>query len=126
VPTVLISGDRAAVREAEAQVPGIRGVVVKEGISRIAANSVHPEVSRQMIREGVQEALARRDEIQPLRVQTPVRLEFDAYFSVQADAMALVPTVERLGDRTVAFESPDPVTAYRTFVATYYLHRAFG
>src|SRR5262249_34282787 len=104
----------------------IRGIIVKEGISRIAANSVHPEVARQLIREGVQEALARREEIAPLRLRTPIRIEEDLYFSVQADAISLIPTVERLGDRTIAFEALDAVTAYRTFLVTAYLNRVFA
>ena len=60
VPTVAITGDRAAIREAEPQVPGIRGIVVKEGISRIAGASVHPEEARRRIKEGIREALGRR------------------------------------------------------------------
>jgi D-amino peptidase len=126
VPTVAITGDRAAIREAEPQVPGIRGIVVKEGISRIAGASLHPEEARRRIKAGVREALGRRGDIAPLRVKTPLRFEIDAYFSVQADAMALCPTVERLGDRTIAFTSPDAVTAYHTFLATNYLNRQFA
>jgi len=35
----------------------------------------------------------------------------------------LIPTTERLGDRTLAFSAPDPLTAYRTFLTTYYISR---
>ena len=126
VPTVLITGDTAAIKEGKEQVPGIHGVVVKEGISRVAADSVHPERARELIREGARAALAARGSIAPLVVSSPVRFEFETYFSPQADAIALMPTVERLGDRTVAFTAADPVTAYRNFVASYYINRAFA
>jgi len=39
---------------------------------------------------------------------------------------ALIPTTERLGDRTLAFTSPDALSAYRTFLATYYISQGLA
>ena len=125
VPTILVTGDDAALRDADGILGEGRyvGVSTKRGISRLGAASVHPDVARERIRAGAGEALRRRREFAPYRVDTPIRLELDLYYSPQADVAALIPTVERLGDRTIAFAAPDPLSAYRTFLATYYIIR---
>jgi D-amino peptidase len=123
VPVALVTGDDAAVRDAESCLPPHVGVSVKRGVSRLGGESLHPEVAREKIRDGARQAIERLAEFQPLRVTTPVNIEIDLYYSPQADVAALIPTVERTGDRTVRFESPDALTAYRTFLATYYIIR---
>ncbi len=83
--------------------------------------SVHPEVARARIREGAEEARrrVRGGGVATYRVQTPVRIEMDLHYSQQADVAALIPGVERLGDRTVGFTAADGASAYRPFLATY-------
>jgi D-amino peptidase len=125
VPVALVTGDDAAVRDAEALLPPHVGVSVKRGISRMGGESLHPVEARRLIREGAKAAVERvRDgAVNPLAVSTPVTIEIDFYYSPQADVTALIPTIERIGDRTVRFESPDAVAAYRTFLASYYISR---
>ncbi len=125
VPVALVTGDDATLRDADALLGAERyvGVTTKRGISRFAAASLHPEVARDQIRAGAEEALRRLGEFAPFQVAQPLRLELDFYYSPQADIAALIPTTERLGDRTIAFNAPDPLTAYRTFLATYYISR---
>lgn len=79
-----------------------------------------------MIRESAKDAVERlkSGEFQPLKVDTPVEIEIDFYYSPEADVSALIPTVERTGDRTIRFTSPDALQAYRTFLASYYLARS--
>jgi D-amino peptidase len=123
VPVALVTGDDAAIRDAEAILPPHVGVSVKRGISRLAGDSLHPEAARTLIRDGARRAIERLSEFEPLRVSTPVTIEIDCYYSQQADITALIPTVERTGDRTVRFQAPDALSAYRTFLATYYIAR---
>lgn len=125
VPVALVTGDEATLRDADAILGAGRyvGVAVKRGISRLGAASLHPEAARERICAGAAEALGRLNAFTPYRVETPVRLEIDFYYSPQADLAALIPTTERIGDRTLAFSAPDPLTAYRTFLATYYISR---
>jgi D-amino peptidase len=125
VPVALITGDDATLRDADTLLGAGRyvGVSTKRGISRFAAASLHPEIACDRIRAGAAEALRRLSEFAPFEVQQPVRLELDFYSSPQADIAALIPTTERLGDRTLAFSAPDRVAAYRTFLATYYISR---
>jgi D-amino peptidase len=123
VPVALVTGDAAAVRDAEAILPPHIGVSVKRGISRLGGESLHPEMARERIRDGARRAIERLAEWQPLRFTGPIDIEMDFYYSPQADIAALIPTLERTGDRTVRFQAADPVEAYRTFLATYYITR---
>ena len=89
VPYVFLSGDLAATAEAEALAPGIETAVVKEGIDRgsatglgmdenrgfnAAAIHLHPTKARQLIREGVQRGIERRDEIKRFWLEPPYTL----------------------------------------------------
>ncbi|HZU75379.1 MAG TPA: M55 family metallopeptidase, partial [Dehalococcoidia bacterium] len=123
VPVALVTGDDAAIRDAEHILPPHVGVSVKRGISRLGGESLSPVKSREKIRQGARQAIERLAEFQPLKVQTPVTIEMDFYYSIQADVCALIPTMERIGDRTVRFQAPDANTAYRTFLSTYYITR---
>ena len=60
VPVVAISGDQHVGPEAAPFCPGIRRIQVKTSISRYAARHEHPMTARDMIRDGVAEALRRR------------------------------------------------------------------
>ena len=75
VPLVLVSGDRALAREVRSIDPAIRTIVVKEGVSRFSAVCDHPEVAREKIRAGVQQALSASRRPKPLRLRSPYRFE---------------------------------------------------
>lgn len=71
VPFVFISGDRAAVREAQAFIPNIEAVATKEPLFKHVVGvfdpaplvSLAPEKARQLIRAGAKRALERLPEI---------------------------------------------------------------
>lgn len=86
VPTVLVCGDAAAAAEADALVPGIETVAVKEGIKRGpacgltaeearlfngAAIHLHPTKARRLIREAAQRALGRASQIGRFWIEPP-------------------------------------------------------
>ncbi len=79
VPTVFVSGDRAATDEARELVPGVEAVAVKEGLARGWCRSLAPAAAHERIRAGVQRAIGRRREVVPPRLSFPVtvRLEFN-------------------------------------------------
>lgn len=113
VPVVLISGDRAVVEQARELIPGIEGVIVKEAIGVSAARTLHPEEARKRIAVGVKNALARRNEIQPVRLSEPVVLEVELARTSQADSAMLVPGMERVSGRVVRYSAPNMVVAYK-------------
>ncbi|HUY99492.1 MAG TPA: M55 family metallopeptidase [Thermomicrobiaceae bacterium] len=124
VPVALVTGDDAAIRDAEAILPPHVGVSVKRGITRFAGASLSPTEARARIRAGAAEALERLAGFRPLELPTPITVEEDLYYSFQADLVALMANVERIGDRTIRYQAADALEAYRTFLATNYLSRA--
>jgi len=80
VPLIFVSGDRAAIREAQTLVPSIEVVVTKEPLfsheagvfDHVPVLSLAPAKSRELIRAGVRRALERRSEIS-LPPQPPFR-----------------------------------------------------
>ena len=118
VPTALITGDDAAIRDAESMLPPHVGVSVKRGISRYAADSLHPTIARQRIRDGAERAVQQLAGSKPLTFDGTITVEMELYFSQQADRVAFIPGMERVDDRTLRFTAPDALAAYRTFVAS--------
>ena len=114
VPLALVTGDGGVCAEAAALVEGgLETVAVKEAIGRYAADSLHPEAARDAIRVAARRALERRAEWRPFVVAGPVRLEAAFATTAHADLAALIPTVERVDGRTVAYDAPDYLAAYR-------------
>jgi D-amino peptidase len=119
VPVGLVAGDDALADEIAEWLPWAERVVVKQGTGWASAASLHPERARALIREAAVRAVRRAaaGELQPLAVEPPVVIEADYGRAIEADYAAMVPGVERVGDRGIRVEAPDAVTAYRAFLA---------
>ena len=124
VPVVFLSGDTAAAREAEAAIPGIVTVEVKEALSRGAARCLHPELARQKIHEGVVRALAGYGDVEPLVFSAPVEVLVSYTNTIMADAVALMPSAERVDGRTVRFALDDYLVAVGAISASVYIATA--
>lgn len=72
IPYVFCAGDLAACQEMEELCPGCVTVPVKVGLSLLSALTVTPARSRQMIREGAEEAMRRIGQVKPLSIEGPV------------------------------------------------------
>jgi len=115
VPTVLVTGDRAACMEAKSIIPQVVTVVVKEGISHGAAMTVTPIEARRLIKEGAKSALAKIDAMKPYRLQSPVELkvEFTEAYKGSAENLAMKPHVEKVDTRVVRTEGADVLEVLR-------------
>jgi D-amino peptidase len=124
VPTVLVTGDLACAEEAQALVPSIETVSVKEGLRRGAPAGLtgeqarrfnggaihdHPEVARQKIRAAARRAIERRAEIPAFWIEPPYRLERS--FRVGDDGVT-PPTALQHGDDLIAVltQKPQPLS----------------
>jgi len=116
-PIALFSGDAAAVSEMHEFVLPVEGVVVKEGISRYSARSLHPSVARARIQEGAKRAIERLENIPPLVHEGKVDLEVDLFYTVMADLCELMPGIERRGPRTIGYASDDYLEVFKLFLA---------
>ncbi|HET9849573.1 MAG TPA: M55 family metallopeptidase [Candidatus Dormibacteraeota bacterium] len=117
VRTALITGDRAAVEEATAALPGIEGVVVKEALGRQAARSLHPLEACRRIEEGASRAYANRNDRPLIQPKDPFVLEIDWMNASMADFCEQIPVVERVGGRTIRYRSDAYQTCYRMLLA---------
>jgi len=75
IPWVFTSGDSHACREAEQWVPGMVTAPVKTGLSATCAIHLAPADARNLIRDRIQEAVAKVGEIAPLTLPSPLVME---------------------------------------------------
>jgi D-amino peptidase len=119
IPVGMVAGDDALAEEVSAWLPWAERVVVKTAHGTSAAASLHPSRAQGLIRAGAERAVRRAGaaELRVLDVDRPVVIEVDHRRGLEADFAAVQPGAERVGDRTVAYRSDDPVIAYRMFLA---------
>lgn len=118
VPVGLVTGDDALADEVAGWLPWAERAVVKTANGWSSAASLHPTRARALIREAAGRAVRRTGagEMRALTLTPPVTIEADYARPIQADYAALVPGVERVGDRGIRIVAPDAVTAYRAFL----------
>jgi D-amino peptidase len=115
VPTLMVTGDAAACREAATLVPGVMTVAVKDGLSRYSAISHSAMTARRMIREAACEAVRRRAAIKPMVLEPPFTYQedsFPAQGDIQASSPAKLPATWTTGEEiraTTARELIDKV-----------------
>lgn len=112
VPVVLVTGDDVTISQTQEHLPQIVGVEVKRGISRYAAESLHPEVARDRIRRGAATAMTQVGKATPVEVPNPLTMNITFYRTDMADAAGLVPGVERVDARTVRYTG-EPEDVFR-------------
>jgi D-amino peptidase len=117
VRTALITGDRATVEQATADLPGIEGVAVKEALGRQAARSLHPVEACRRIEEGAYRAYSSRQRRPLYQPNGPFKLEIDWMNASMADLCVQIPDVKRAGGRTVRYETQDYRTCYQMMLA---------
>jgi D-amino peptidase len=113
VPVVLVTGDVSVDAEVEALLPGTKTAVVKRGIGALAADGVHPERACALIEEAANAALSDRIATTPFVVNGEVSLEVDVLNPVFVDQALIIPGIRRVAGRTLAYDAPDYLTAYR-------------
>jgi D-amino peptidase len=124
VPVVCVTGDRSVCLQAGKFLGGeVVTAVVKKGISRYAAASIHPQEACRLIREKVNLGIKNLRNIKPVKMQLPFELEVDFLWSYQADMAELPPQVERIGGRTVRFTLDNPFETFRLLRAVIDLGR---
>jgi D-amino peptidase len=77
VPVVMVSGDDKCCAEAQAWIPGVVTCQTKVGTGPQSADLLPLEESRRLIIQKTQEALAKRKEIRPIKIEYPATLRWD-------------------------------------------------
>ena len=118
LPVTLVTGDDKAVAQVHDLLgDGVVGVVVKEGYSNTSALHLHPARAQALIRTGAAQAVRKATSLRPWRLPADSRVEVDFDQQTRADQCSYLPTIERVGERTVAFTASDAVALVRTLRA---------
>ncbi|MBY8848823.1 M55 family metallopeptidase [Saccharothrix sp. MB29] len=113
VPVLLVTGDDRACEDARAYAPDAELVAVKECVSRYAAVCLPPAVTAERIAAAAATALRRAGRTDARPGPHRVEVEFDA--THLAAAAAVVPTVELIDARRVAFDAASMTLAMQAF-----------
>lgn len=113
VPVVMLSGDTALAREVAGFLPKAQMALVKTGLEYETAVLLHPEIARARIQEAARRGVAEAAASTAYRVPSPCMIEAEFQKVEVATLAASIPTVERIADATVRFETPDMVTAQK-------------
>lgn len=111
VPTILVTGDQAACREAKAFLPDVETVCTKRSLARYTVVNRHPEEVRAEIEESAARALGR---LKDFRVKAlPPEVEFKVQYMCPNLANAYEKTGwKRLDPLTVATQGTDFIDVY--------------
>ncbi len=116
VPVVFASGDQALCQQVESLLGEVGTVAVKEGIGA-AAKNLHPEVSREKIRAGVEEALGDLEAYEPFRLERPYTLVLRLKTEESVHNGSFFPGARRTGDWELTFASDDLLEIMYAFAA---------
>ncbi|HTZ44912.1 MAG TPA: M55 family metallopeptidase [Jatrophihabitans sp.] len=131
VPVVLVTGDQTTAAELAPFWPEARAAVVKQSVSRFAAESLHPARATRLIAERAREAVAA---LRGSGAGPAARIELPATLTVRLrnpDLAEMATWLERVepdpDDPTVVeLVDDDPIRLYRTFVTLILLTRGIA
>ncbi|MGW4568051.1 M55 family metallopeptidase [Streptomyces sp. NPDC004561] len=126
VPIVLITGDDVTAEQAGPFCPGIRAAVVKTSVSRFAADSLHPEQAREVIRQTAEAAVRQLPDARLPEITLPATLTVRFRNADLTEMATWINGVTREDDLTVRLRDDDPIHLYRTFVTVVILTRGIA
>jgi len=121
VPVAMISGDDAAVKEAQTLLGPIEGAVVKWSAGFHSARTLTPEASCDRIRAAAKAALGRLASMKVYEVKAPVTLDLRFKNYRPSEVLAYLPIVERTDAHAIRFRGKDMLETIRflEFVTNY-------
>ena len=121
VPVIMISGDDAAVSEAQALIGEIEGAVVKWSYGFHSARTLTPEASYQLIGERVRAAIGRLNEFEPFVLSTPITLDVRFKNYLPSQLLAYLPIVERTDAHSIRYigETMIEISKFIEFMTNY-------
>ena len=103
VPVIMISGDDAAVAEAQELIGDIEGAVVKWNYGFHSARTLTPAAAYRLIGEKVTAAIARLDSFEPFVMRAPVTLDVRFKSYRPAQVLSYLPIVEQVDSHTIRY-----------------------
>lgn len=121
VPVIMISGDDAAVKEAQDVIGQIEGAVVKWNYGFHSARTLTPAAGYKLIAEKTKTAIQRLKDFKPYKPQAPLTLDVRFKNYMPAEVLAYLSIVERTDSHTIRFIGKDmiDVSMFMEFMTTY-------
>jgi D-amino peptidase len=123
VPIVLVTGDETTRVETELWSPDVRSAVVKESVSRLAANSMHPVEACELIKSKAKDAVTNLVSIRKPAITLPATIEISFHNGDFAEQATWIPGTTRTGAKTVELTDTDPLALFKRFITTVFLSR---
>jgi D-amino peptidase len=123
VPIVLVTGDETTRIETELWSPDVRSAVVKESVSRLAANSMHPVEACELIKVKAKDAVTNLSSIRKPDIKLPATIEISFHNGDFAEQATWIPGTTRTGAKTVELTDTDPLALFKRFITTVFLSR---
>lgn len=114
IPLICVVGDSVAAQEAEALIPGIKAISVKEQQADGWVRVLPPAQAEKLIYSEVSKCLQDFQHIKPMKVTVPVELSFELNHKEHASLFANDPGVQVSGE-TVCINSNSYQDAYAAF-----------
>jgi D-amino peptidase len=112
VPTLLVVGDDAVVRETEALLPGVQGLVVKRSETRHRTTCIPLDEAHALIEASAYGRLTDVGEIAPCRLPGPFDVEILFAFEEPAELLAQIVGFEKTEERVVRYVTQDYLEAF--------------
>ncbi len=127
VPVCMVVGDEALKKELGDFLDRIVYVSTKKGLSRYAAEFVSKKKLEKDIKEGVKRAISKsRDDLRIYRFEPPIELKVEVNRTEFADALEMIPNVERLNGRMLKFISDDYAVVFDTLLLMAFIGGMMG
>jgi D-amino peptidase len=126
VPVVLITGDDTTAAEVRPFCPGVHAAVVKTSVSRFAADSLHPNQARELIRATARTAIETLPAARPPAITLPATLTVRFRNADLAEMATWIAGVERTDAVGVRMTDDDPIRLFRTFITVVLLTRGIA
>jgi len=126
VPTILVTGDAAVVRETKSILPGIEGVIVKTAASRSTVKCLPLNEARSLIQRTATSALKNLKKLKPFKMSTPIHLDIVFSSPECAKLAAEMPKSKLTDNRTISYIAEDyreAWSAYSTALSLALAHR---
>jgi D-amino peptidase len=120
-PVLMVTGDRATCREAEALLGGgLTTVAVKQGLGRFSARHISPIRARELIEAAATKALSDLKAVPPYDPGRPCEIRIELTTSEEVERYRHHPVVEIADGRTLLSRADDWWTAWRQFYFTFF------
>lgn len=115
VPVLMVTADSAGVDEAQALLPGVKGVVVKEALGETSGLCYPTEITSQAIRDAAEEIVVSPPAVVPYHQDGDVTLSIEFNDGPYLNAVRQELVTEMQGDHTLVIKAPSTTAAYADY-----------